>query len=449
MARALRLEDIEEFELVRAVPPQLVTSRVVEGIRKLDEREEIEPFLCRILADFDKTPHGSTEIADLLTDVTYYGKNLLAAFVIKGKSSPKVKAKDMSHQLVRIRSVPGVDLIALVAVGHIQDDVKRDLSRLAKDAGADHVIAGATDLARLFIGHGFVCPVDGRPYRQGACPECGRDEAEPLELIWRVREEPRFEVLQERDVSHVMAKRLSGQVLTDPHYTKPVLRQVIKAAMWHFRQGKYCRSEQVKRHFGDRAPDCILLFFYVDADGPAYNNWVCRAAWNREDLRDDYRWRITGQETIGGIAVDWNESYYAVKEHVAGRRISKAQFAREVEELLPRMDQLVATAKGLLKQYDSGQLAAGALEAKMAEVQKEAGEVHRKADLSGWPPYECAEADGAFASYALVVDNIFFPFAEWIPTERSTEDKIWLMRDALSDLSDAKRRFEYEWTKIR
>ena len=78
----LRLEDIEEFTQLRLPSREEITDEIRAGVRKLDEKTELEPFLRDLLPDETNTPHTSTEIADILTThVTYQGKPCLAAFI--------------------------------------------------------------------------------------------------------------------------------------------------------------------------------------------------------------------------------------------------------------------------------------------------------------------------------------------------------------------------------
>src|SRR5215204_57107 len=160
----MRLEDIEEFRLVRGLPRATISGDVLAGVRNLNERTEIEPFLRSILPDPTETPHGSTEIADILTThVTCGNRAQHAVFVNKGKSTKKVTAKAVSHQLLELRQMKGLDLLVLLAVGEIQDDIKRDLMQVAMDAGADYMIVDSVDIARLFIACQKICPSDGAP----------------------------------------------------------------------------------------------------------------------------------------------------------------------------------------------------------------------------------------------------------------------------------------------
>jgi hypothetical protein len=102
----VRLEGIEEFAPVRCISRTAITDEIRVGVRKLDEDKEIERFLREILPDHTRTPHTSTEIADILTThVTYAGQPRLAAFINKGKAFPKVTAKEVSHQIIRVQQL--------------------------------------------------------------------------------------------------------------------------------------------------------------------------------------------------------------------------------------------------------------------------------------------------------------------------------------------------------
>jgi hypothetical protein len=130
--------------------------------------------LREILPDFTETSHTSTEIADILTShITYSGRAHLTAFVNKGKSSPKVTSKQVAHQIIRLKDIDLLDFIVLLAVGNIQDDIKRDVTFIAEQKDADYMIVDAIDIARLFIAYGKICHKDGTPYKNNECPSYG------------------------------------------------------------------------------------------------------------------------------------------------------------------------------------------------------------------------------------------------------------------------------------
>jgi hypothetical protein len=87
MARLIKMHEIDEFSEVKTIPDGAVTSQIISNIRRLDEKSELEPLIRNIIYDPNSTPHGPTEIADIITThVHIRGKKQLAAFILKGKS---------------------------------------------------------------------------------------------------------------------------------------------------------------------------------------------------------------------------------------------------------------------------------------------------------------------------------------------------------------------------
>jgi hypothetical protein len=165
---------VDEFARLLTIERSAVPSEAIKGVRNLDERTELEPFIREILCDRNATPHCPTEIADILTaQVHVDGRARFTAFVNKGKATAKVSSKNTSHQLLKARTIPNLELIALVAVGEIQDDIKRDLARCAIDGGTDYMIVDVIDIARLFMAYRMICRRHGRPLTGAArCQEC-------------------------------------------------------------------------------------------------------------------------------------------------------------------------------------------------------------------------------------------------------------------------------------
>src|SRR4051812_36007451 len=111
MATLIRLDDITSFAEVKAFPSSSINKEVVAAVQKLDEREELEPFLRAILTDVGDTPHGPAEIVDILTHkLTVEGAPVLSAFILKGRSFQTVRPKDISHQIYRLEKISGLRL---------------------------------------------------------------------------------------------------------------------------------------------------------------------------------------------------------------------------------------------------------------------------------------------------------------------------------------------------
>lgn len=169
-SRLIKVHEIDEFQRIRDISTT-IPEQGLAGIRRLDEKKELEPLIQEILHEPDETPHGPTEIADILTTCAYVNdESRIAAFILKGKSYKKVTSKDVTHQFLKARHVPNIGLMVLVAVGHIQDDAKRDFFQTAQDGGCDYLIINARNCWRLLVAYGKICPKDGSPWnKNGRC----------------------------------------------------------------------------------------------------------------------------------------------------------------------------------------------------------------------------------------------------------------------------------------
>ena len=172
MAKLLQLEKLDAFKDSKYVRPQVIPETVLQRVKNLSEKAHIEPFLRQILIQPYSTPHGPTELADILCTTQIEGCHSLAAFVIKGKSFKQITDKHVAHQFVKATSIPLLQVIVFVAVGDIQDNAIRCLAQEAQNKGCDFLIVDRVELSRLLISYGKICPYDGRILSQQRC-ECG------------------------------------------------------------------------------------------------------------------------------------------------------------------------------------------------------------------------------------------------------------------------------------
>ena len=169
----ITLLKIDNFSRVRDVRPSSVADAAVAAVRDLDESQELEPWIQAILHDTNQTPHGPSELVDILTHkMTVCGQEGLGAFILKGKSFPTVRPRHISHQIFRLERIADLSFALLAASGDVLDEVKEHFVSTAKRLGCDYCFLDAHDLARLFVGFGYLCPRDGEKIRGGRC-SCG------------------------------------------------------------------------------------------------------------------------------------------------------------------------------------------------------------------------------------------------------------------------------------
>ncbi len=169
----LSVDDISSFSEIRSVNAQTVDPQVIETVRRLDEREELEPFIRSALADSGDTPHGPAEIVDIFTHkVRMRNEPVLAAFILKGRSFPTVRPTHVAHQIYRLEKIQGLRLAILATSGIVLDAAKEQFCSTAQRLGCYYALLDAIDLGRLFIAYGFICPRDGSKIVGGRC-RCG------------------------------------------------------------------------------------------------------------------------------------------------------------------------------------------------------------------------------------------------------------------------------------
>ena len=203
---------MEEFDCFRSVlkhAPEEIDEVVLASIRDLDERTEFEPALRSILTDVGDTPHGPVEIVDILTHkLTLNRKSGVAAFILKGKSFPKVRPSHVSHQIYRLEKIEDLSYAVFAAAGVILDQAKEQFISTASRVSKAYCLLDAHDLGRLLIGFGFLCPRDGRRISAGRCT-CGYS---PKKRILNVLQE---ETLRELAIARGL-KQSSGLVVLPP-----------------------------------------------------------------------------------------------------------------------------------------------------------------------------------------------------------------------------------------
>ncbi len=205
--RLITIDQIDSFKDVRDFAADSIPPLVINRVQKLDEREELEPFIRTVLTDTNETPHGPAEIADILTHkVRVLREQGLAAFILKGKSFPTVRPKDVSHQIYRLEKIAELKFVILAVTGNILDGAKEQFVSTANRLGCAYCILDASDLSRLFIAYGFFCPRDGRRISAGRC-SCGYS---PKKRILNLLQK---QSLQELSQAHTIGQKAGLLVL--------------------------------------------------------------------------------------------------------------------------------------------------------------------------------------------------------------------------------------------
>lgn len=350
MGKLIKTFEIDEFNNIALIPDAAISKEIIDNIRSLSEKTEIEPFLREIMYDPNETPHGPTEIADIISPVNLRGTKTLTAFVLKGKSFGNVKSTNVAHQFMKLQTFPDLGLLIFVAVGNIHDDAYRDFIQTADNYGCDYLIIDAHELAKLFIAYDKVCPKDGLPFDEiGAC--CNghiRDKGITLEM--EVNERIAYSISSQRDISHLGAKRYSAILLIDKYYTKEIIRIIINKATEFFKQSKYHRKASLEAIWQNSPAHVVWLYIAHDLDDINNSNWICRTLWIDQNLREDMRpMKTEGHERIDDIEIYWNDEYQILKDFHEKHKGSKEEYLKLVNVILFNMRQFAEQGISLFK----------------------------------------------------------------------------------------------------
>jgi len=451
MSALVRIEDIDEFESIRRIPRVAISDAILAGIRQLDEPAEIEAFLRDIIPDKNNTPHTSTEIVDILTPhVTVKGKAVFSAFINKGKSFPTVTARNVSNQIFKLRRLRSLDLVVLLAVGHIQDDAVENFLITANDLQASYMLIDAIDVARLFIAYQKVCPVDGHALKDTKCPKCSYTADRPITLSIDVAEEPRYHVIRSHDKSSGVAKRYAVDVLTDPHYTKGTLREIIKQVVWEYRHEDFYRSRITQNLFRTKEADCVFLSLFIDPRDLQQYNWIANAIWISPKLPANVRPFVKrGMEKLDDIAIEWKSDYYALHQFWLGQRGSKSEWIAKIESSVAKIESTYNEANLLIQRFRNDQLPVPRFLCELKTFEQKTLELFLRATEGKIPPLDCQECDSYFKTMAGSFHNVFIWFADHNAIERDDLEKVRLMDRHIEKYEQDRMAFIHEWKKIR
>ncbi len=446
MSELVRLEDIEEFGIAARIPRSGIPPAVLLGVKQLHEVKVIEPAIRELLSDPAQTPHGSTEIADILTThVSINGHAVSTAFVNKGKATKKVNSTSVAHQFLKLQTIPGLGLIVLCASGEIQDDTRRDFAQTATNIGSRYAILDAVDLARLLISIGRICPRDGALFENGKCRACNLNQSVPLKVEIPVFDEPHCEMIQQEDISVLGKRRYRARIITFLHYPRAILRDVAFRVVSELRNSDYSRNEKARKLAGSGPVHTVVAFIYTDNRDVKNNNWKLRAEYSIDGGRES-----NGRsEDFRGIQISWNETHDAVRTVIREKSISKSEWIKKVEEVLSDAQAILNSYERLKETHSLGRNEDVGFSRAMSDLAKEAGDLLWRADGGLWPPVDCEDCDRSLESYVMSVHNIFVAFAPWNIHRLDWPVKAQLMNSGEKELPAKLSEFQSHWKRHR
>lgn len=451
MVRIIKIHEIDEFSEIISIPDAAINDTILSNIRELNEKTEMEPFIRKILSDPNETPHGPTEIADILTShVHVRGDKRLAAFILKGKSFKKVSSTTVTHQFAKVRQIPQLGLMVFGAVGNIQDDAQRDFVQTANDAGSDYLIIDAQHLARLFIAYKKICPKDGKPYDDttGTCPYGHvRDKCSTIEV--EVGERPEYTIIKQSDLSKAGAKRYSAKILLDRHYSKDVIRTIIQEATEKLKNSNYYRSERVKEMWGGIPAHVVWLYIACDLNDLQIPNWICRSCWIEPSLPENMRPNgLNSNEKVGDIEVLWNDDYKLDNKFFKSHFGTKEEVLEAIRPILNEMVKLARQGINYFEKYNRGNLSEDEFILEMQKMEPRVTELYLGSGNISMPPEDCKDYYQACQNIFAIIPDMFVYYSERGLETWSKRNRGFLLRGDIKRFHEGMEKICFEESKM-
>ena len=448
--RLVALREIDQFADVVRILAAGVSDKVIEGVRCLEERA-LESAIRKILFDPNETPHGPTEIADILTTrLVLRGRPVTSGFVLKGPSFPKITSKIVSHQFDKLRTIPDLGLAVLLAVGNIQDDARRDFVQTAIDSDACYLIVDAVDCARLLIAYEKICPQDGRLFRGDGTCACGRRRAPGATLEVPIRGELSDEIVRLDDVSHASAKRYSAKLVVPRHAGRAAIRDVIKRAIPAIREEEYHRNPQLEALWSGRKADVVYLYVAGGHDDVRHANWIARAQWIDPDLDPSSRpipWK--GDEVQDGVSILWNDEYQDRRESYRELTEKKGPLLREIRTLVSAGRPLVRDVIRVFSDLRAGRSTPNECELRLRKLARQGQELGERGSDLPFPPEDLKAVNTAAQGLFSSLLNLSECYSEPGEQRRDQEERLRLARQAGTDLKRDLERVDAELQRVR
>lgn len=447
--RLVSLREIDQFADAARIPADGVSDEVLEGVRRLEERA-LESAIREILFDPNETPHGPTEIADIITTLVVRGKTVTAGFVLKGPASPKVTSKIVSHQFDKLRTIPDLGLAVLMAVGDIQDDARRDFAQTAIDADARYIIIDAVDCAGILLAYQKICPRDGRLFRDDGTCTCGRRRAAGAVLEVPIRGDLSYEIVRLEDVSHASAKRYSAKLVVARHAGRTAIRDVIKRAVPAIREEEYHRDPQSEALWSGHKADVLYLYVAGGHDDVRHANWIAQAQWVDPRLDPSSRpMPLDGDEIQDGVSIRWNHQYGQRREFHRQRTGKKGPMLREIKTLVSVSRPLERNVTRVFADLEAGKSTPDECERRLRDLGRQCEALGERGNDLPLSPEDLKDVDMAARSLFCSLLNVSTCYSEGGEKRWNQEARIRLVRQTADYLRRDLERVDAELQRVR
>ncbi|MBB2481368.1 toll/interleukin-1 receptor domain-containing protein [Bacillus sp. APMAM] len=270
-------------------------------------------------------------------------------------------------------------------------------------------------------------------------------------IVESKKEDVKFDYILQKldDVSHVNAKRYSAVITLNKKYEKDELKELIVHVTHNLKNRNYYRNDQVKNRHLDKKADVIWLFIANDAFDVQVANWICKTSWISDNLQSEYRpLPLKGNDGIGDIVIEWNESYGSYRETFKSFQGTKEEILEQVNDIKERMFEFGNTAIQLFEQYKDGQITEEKFIQEMQSRYNEVDKFYLTSSDMGLPPEDIKRYVEKCHNLFSVVHNMYNSYSEKGVTIWDSNSRDWQMADAKREFEELIQVIKYEEKEI-
>lgn len=291
---------------------------------------------------------------------------------------------------------------------------------------------------------------DGTSFdNSGVCKE-GHKIDSGIRLEMEVGEKIKYSIFQQKDVSFGGTKRFAAQILIDKHYSKGILRKIIKEVTEKLRKDTYCRNDLVRNRWGDSPAHVVWLNIGHSIEDLNHSNWSCQSQWIDPLLDKGMRpLGLHGSEVYENIEIRWNEDYKKMGSILETHSGTKNEVLTVLFKLLDEMDIVSKNAINLFKQYMEGDISESVFIKGMHQLAPKIDQIYNESGNVSLPPPDCKDFYQACQNIFATFHNMALYYSEIGLKQWKRNNRDSLMKSTIKSFLNEYEIVKFERKKLQ
>lgn len=232
------------------------------------------------------------------------------------------------------------------------------------------------------------------------------------DLVTPVIASDRYTIFTTEDVSHILAKRYSFDVVLNGTFTKSEIAAVVRKITNEGAKRRYYRNHIVAGKWGESDAHIVGTFVYASAEDLSRRNRLCRSLWIHPQVDLNSGPTMFEGENVGdGIIVEWNSDYETIAQLYLERTLTKEEYLATVVPVVDELSDLFEKFSEPFRAYRDNEFLEEDFVLKAGQI---LGRFHEISDTlidMSHAPYECAQVELVLQSLVCNISNLCMYFA--------------------------------------